>query len=269
MGALHEGHLSLAHHARRECDRVVASIFVNPAQFAPTEDLARYPRTFESDVDLLAKMGVDAVFAPAVQEMYPAGIVLDVSKQTGTFVEVKGKSHQMEGMIRPHFFRGVATVVAKLFNIIQPTTAYFGQKDGQQCAVIRSMVRDLCIPTEIAICETVREPDGLAMSSRNRYLSEEERFVAPVLYKALESARHLYSRGERKAAVLQQAAERVIKAESRVALEYVSIANPLSLDEEAEIGKDGAIMCGAIKVGKTRIIDNILLGLDVRGYGKN
>ncbi|KAJ3014387.1 UNVERIFIED_CONTAM: ATPase of 26S proteasome regulatory subunit 4, partial [Siphonaria sp. JEL0065] len=262
MGALHSGHLSLAKAAKKDCDKVVASIFVNPAQFAPTEDLDRYPRTFEADVKLLGSVGVDAVFSPAVQEMYPAGIVLDVSKQTGAFVEVKGKSHMLEGSVRPHFFRGVATVVTKLFNVIQPHKAFFGQKDGQQCAVIRTMVRDLLIPTEVVVCQTIREQDGLAMSSRNRYLSPEERQLAPVLYRALKAAEDLYVAGERNANVLTDAGNKVLK-ESGVPVEYLSVANSLTLEEEAgDVGKDGAMMSGAVRIGKTRIIDNILLGVE-------
>ncbi|ORY49145.1 Pantoate-beta-alanine ligase [Rhizoclosmatium globosum] len=253
MGALHQGHLSLAKTAKQDCDKVVASIFVNPAQFAPTEDLDRYPRTFENDVKLLSTVGVDAVFAPSVQEMYPAGITLDVSKQTGTFVEVKGKSHMLEGSVRPHFFRGVATVVTKLFNVIQPHKAFFGQKDGQQCAVIRTMSRDLLIPTEIVVCQTIRETDGLAMSSRNRYLSVEERETAPVLYRALRAAEVLFEGGERDANVLREVAGKILK-ESGVPVEYLS----------GKIGKDGAMMSGAVRIGKTRIIDNVLLGVEVR-----
>ncbi|KAJ3106419.1 hypothetical protein HDU97_006404 [Phlyctochytrium planicorne] len=253
-----------ARHARQGSDVVVASIFVNPAQFAPTEDLGKYPRTMEQDISLLQKVGTDVIFAPEVKEMYPSGIVLDVSQQSGTFVEVKGKSHQMEGMIRPHFFRGVATVVTKLFNIIQPTKAFFGQKDGQQCAVVRSMVRDLFIPTEVVICETIREPDGLAMSSRNRYLSEKDRNAAPILYKGLEAAQKQYLAGERRTSVLVDTAKAIIATEPHVKLEYVSIANPFSLAEEEVIGDDGGMMCGAVKVGATRIIDNVLLGVEVQ-----
>ncbi|KAJ3317866.1 pantothenate synthase [Blyttiomyces sp. JEL0837] len=197
--------------------------------------------------------------------MYPSGIVLDVSKQTGTFVEVKGKSHQLEGTIRPHFFRGVATIVTKLFNVIQPTKAFFGQKDGQQCAVVRSMVRDLLIPTEVVVCETVRESDGLAMSSRNRYLSPEERAVAPVLYKGLQAAKKLYDSGEKRTAVLLKECRSVIE-KAGVPIEYVSVSNSLTLEDEPEVGPAGAMMSGAVKIGKTRIIDNILLGVDVRTW---
>ncbi|KAJ3038027.1 hypothetical protein HDV00_001071 [Rhizophlyctis rosea] len=265
MGALHEGHLSLARLARQNNDKVVASIFVNPAQFAPHEDLSKYPRTVEKDIEMLGSAGVDAVFLPSVEEMYPAGIVLDVKDQQGTFVEVKGKSHQMEGSIRPHFFRGVATVVTKLFNITQPTRAYFGQKDAQQCAVIRSMVRDLWVPIEVVVGATVRESDGLAMSSRNVYLSQEERKTAPVLYKALSAGVTAYEKGMRDREELIRIAEEMIKKETRVSLEYLSLANPFSLVEEKVVGKEGAIFSGAIKVGKTRIIDNVLLGMEAHG----
>ncbi|KAI8616465.1 hypothetical protein BC830DRAFT_1117974 [Chytriomyces sp. MP71] len=264
MGALHKGHLSLAKTAKAECDIVVASIFVNPAQFAPTEDLDRYPRTFDSDVDLLSTVGCDAVFSPAVQEMYPAGITLDVKRQSGAFVEVLGKSHMLEGSVRPHFFRGVATIVTKLFNVIQPHKAFFGQKDGQQCAVIRTMARDLLIPTEIIVCRTVREADGLAMSSRNRYLNPAERDLAPVLYKALHEAEKLYLQGERDANTLRTTAMTVLEA-SGAPIEYLSVANSLTLEEEQGlVGADGAMISGAVKIGKTRIIDNVLLGVEVR-----
>ncbi|KAJ3287810.1 hypothetical protein HK104_008452 [Borealophlyctis nickersoniae] len=263
MGALHEGHLSLARLARKQCDQVVASIFVNPAQFAPTEDLSKYPRTVERDIELLTEAGVDVVFLPSVPEMYPNGIPLDVK---GTFVEVKGKSHQMEGSIRPHFFRGVATVVTKLFNIIQPTHAFFGQKDAQQCAVVRSMVRDLWIPTTIIVGATIREPDGLAMSSRNRYLSPDERAIAPVLYKGLSAGLDACETGVKDRKDLIEIIEKVIKAEPRVQLEYLSLANPFSLVEEERVGEDGAILSGAIRVGKTRIIDNVLLGVSTEKW---
>ncbi|KAJ3279612.1 hypothetical protein HK104_001303 [Borealophlyctis nickersoniae] len=266
MGALHEGHLSLARLARKQCDQVVASIFVNPAQFAPTEDLSKYPRTLERDIEMLTEAGVDVVFLPSVPEMYPNGIPLDVKVQQGTFVEVKGKSHQMEGSIRPHFFRGVATVVTKLFNIIQPTHAFFGQKDAQQCAVVRSMVRDLWIPTTIVVGATVRERDGLAMSSRNRYLSDEERAVAPVLYKGLSAGLDAYEKGVKERGDLMEVVEKVVSAEPRVRLEYLSLANPFSLVEESSVGTEGAILSGAIRVGNTRIIDNVLLGVSTQKW---
>ncbi|KAI9356537.1 hypothetical protein DFJ73DRAFT_823008 [Zopfochytrium polystomum] len=270
QGALHDGHLQLARRARNECDRVVTSIFVNPAQFAPTEDLDRYPRTLESDVKLLATAGADIVFAPTVREMYPAGISLHVGEQRGTFVEVKGMSHQLEGTIRPHFFRGVATVVTKLLNIVAPHATYLGQKDGQQCAVLRALVRDLHLPTAIVVCPTAREPDGLAMSSRNRYLSSEERAVAPWLYRALAAAEARFAAdraaggrgGGCDAAVLRDIATRMLGGVQGLAVEYVSVADPVSLEEiEGVIGEGGAMMSGAVRIGKTRIIDNVLLGV--------
>ncbi|KAI9090473.1 hypothetical protein DFS34DRAFT_372730 [Phlyctochytrium arcticum] len=268
MGALHEGHVSLAQIARKSCDKVVASIFVNPAQFAPTEDLSKYPRTWDSDVGKLADAGVDAIFYPSVKEMYPSGIVLDVKDQQGTFVEVKGKSHQMEGSIRPHFFRGVATIVAKLFNITQPTKAFFGQKDAQQCAVIRSMIRDLFIPTELVVCATVRETDGLAMSSRNRYLSPEERLKAPILYQGMSAAQAAYEQqGVVNRSDLVKIASDIIKGQDGV-LEYLSVADPFTLEELETIGQDGAIFSGAIKVGSTRIIDNVLLGISTERWAQ-
>eukprot|EP00842_Homolaphlyctis_polyrhiza_P005209 jgi/Hompol1/568/HPOL_002551-RA len=262
MGALHEGHTTLAGHARSSCNKVVASIFVNPAQFAPHEDLDKYPRTEEQDIKMLAAKGVDVVFAPPVSEMYPAGITLNVKEQFGTFVEVKGKSHQMEGSIRPHFFRGVATVVSKLFNIVQPTHAFFGQKDVQQCSVIRSMVRDLFFPIEIVVVETIREKDGLAMSSRNRYLSPAERAAAPILYQGLLASVNAFKSGVTDRKKLIAAAADVIGQEPGVQLEYLSIADPYLLEEVEDIdSSQGAILSGAVRVGKTRIIDNVLLGM--------
>ena len=266
MGALHQGHTSLAALARRQCDKVVASIFVNPAQFAPHEDLSKYPRTFENDLKLLGNENVDIVFAPDVPEMYPKGIPLQVDQQIGTFVTVQGKSHQMEGRIRPHFFRGVATVVSKLFNIIQPTRAYFGQKDVQQCSVVKSLVRDMHYPIQIVVGNTIRylilirEPDGLAMSSRNRYLSEDERKLAPALNAGLLAAQKEFDSGQRSRKCIIQACENVIK-DRKATIEYLSLAEPFSLSEVEEIGKEGAILSGAIVLGKTRIIDNILLGM--------
>ncbi|KAJ3273263.1 pantothenate synthase [Terramyces sp. JEL0728] len=262
MGALHTGHTSLAELAKSNCDVAVASIFVNPAQFAPHEDLNKYPKTLESDLDLLAKVNTNVVFVPSVAEMYPAGIPLQVDQQAGTFVQVLGKSHQMEGSIRPHFFRGVATVVTKLFNIIQPTHAFFGQKDVQQCSVVRTMVRDLHFNLKIVVAETKRELDGLAMSSRNRYLSPQERELAPILYKGMQAAIAAFGAGVRDRKELIRKAEQVILQEKNIKLEYLSIAEPLSLTEVETVGKEGAILSGAIKVGNTRIIDNVLLGME-------
>ena len=209
---------------------------------------------------LLAQVNTDVVLVPNVKEMYPSGITLQVKDQVGTFVTVQGKSHQMEGSIRPHFFRGVATVVSKLFNLVQPTHAYFGQKDVQQCSVIRTMVRDLLFPIEIIVGETMREADGLAMSSRNRYLSPEERAMAPLLYQAMLQGQDAFNQGVRDRQVIIDRMNQVINKEPRVKLQYWSLADPLTLSEVEKIG-DGVILSGALLVGKTRIIDNILLGM--------
>jgi pantoate--beta-alanine ligase len=252
--------LILAELARKECDIVVCSIFVNPAQFAPTEDLSKYPRTFENDVQMLQKSNVDVVLAPNVNEMYPAGIPLVVSQQTGTFVTVQGKSHQMEGSIRPHFFRGVATVVTKLFNIVQPTKAYFGQKDVQQCSVVKTMCRDLHFPIDIIVGDIIREADGLAKSSRNRYLNDSERKIAPALYSGMKETVKLFNSGVRDRNSLLRACKDKIHSLGGD-LEYLSLADPIDL-REVEMVASGAILSGAIKVGTTRIIDNVLLGID-------
>ncbi|KAI8899339.1 Pantoate-beta-alanine ligase [Globomyces pollinis-pini] len=263
MGALHEGHASLAELAKLNCDVVVASIFVNPAQFAPTEDLDKYPRTLDTDVALLGSKKTNVVFVPSVSEMYPAGIPLHVDKQVGSFVTVLGKSHQMEGSIRPHFFRGVATVVTKLFNIIEPTHAFFGQKDVQQCSVIRTMVRDLHFPIQIVVGDTIRESDGLAKSSRNRYLSPKERAIAPALYAGMKASVQAYQAGVRDRKLLIQAAELIIAEKSGgLKPEYLSIAEPFSLNEVDVVDDKGAILSGALRIGTTRIIDNVLLGMD-------
>lgn len=262
MGCLHEGHLALAKQAKRECDHVVGSIFVNPSQFAAHEDFGVYPRQLPEDLQMLAQVGVDSCFTPSVSEMYPGGGGgTDPFGKEGTFVEVKGKSAVLEGSIRPHFFLGVATVVTKLFNAVQPDIAFFGQKDVQQCVIIRQMVRDLLIPVTIRVCPTVREHDGLAMSSRNRYLSPTERLAAPILYKGLSEAlnQHFIGRGERRASKLIEVARSVIEKEPQATIQYLSIADGATLNEVETIGSNGAIFSGAIKVGKTRLIDNILL----------
>lgn len=196
-------------------------------------------------------------------EMYPAGIPLDVKKQVGTFVYVQGKSHQMEGSIRPHFFRGVATVVSKLFNIIQPTAAYFGQKDVQQCSVVRTMVKDLHFPIVIVVGKTIRETDGLAMSSRNRYLSPQDRALAPVLYQGMLESTQTYEAGNRDRESLIESAKKVIENNASVKLEYLSLADPIRLEEIDQVDESiGAILSGAIRMpGGTRIIDNVLLGM--------
>ncbi|WP_448605309.1 pantoate--beta-alanine ligase [Thermoflexus hugenholtzii] len=250
MGYLHEGHLSLVRRARAENDRVAVSIFVNPTQFGPHEDYARYPRDLERDLRLLEPLGVDLVFVPSVEEMYPPGFQ--------TWVIVEEVSRPLEGASRPGHFRGVATVVAKLFNILQPDRAYFGQKDAQQTVVIRRMVQDLNIPVEIVICPTVREPDGLAMSSRNTYLSPEERRAATVLFRALQAAKARYEAGERDAERLREAMREVIRAEPLARIDYVSVAHPETL-QELERVEGPALLSLAVYIGTTRLIDNIML----------
>jgi pantoate--beta-alanine ligase len=250
MGYLHEGHLSLVRRARAENDRVAVSIFVNPTQFGPHEDYARYPRDLERDLRLLEPLGVDLVFVPSVEEMYPPGFQ--------TWVIVEEVSRPLEGASRPGHFRGVATVVAKLFHILQPDRAYFGQKDAQQTVVIRRMVQDLNIPVEIVICPTVREPDGLAMSSRNTYLNPEERRAATVLFRALQAAKARYEAGERDAERLREAMREVIRAEPLARIDYVSVAHPETL-QELERVEGPALLSLAVYIGTTRLIDNLML----------
>ncbi|KJE96409.1 pantothenate synthetase [Capsaspora owczarzaki ATCC 30864] len=262
MGCLHQGHLSLMRQAKKDSRAVVASIFVNPSQFAANEDFDKYPRQDKDDLAMCAKEGVDLVFLPEVAEMYHGSTGTDAFGKVGTFVEVRGKSQLLEGSVRPHFFLGVATVVSKLFNIVQPTTAFFGQKDVQQCVILRQMVHDLFMPLNIRVCPTVREKDGLAMSSRNVYLSPEERAIAPIMYRGMQAAlnEHYLKRGERSAAALREVVRQVIATEPSVTIQYISIADGNSLQEVDTIDdKNGAILSGAIKVGKTRLIDNILL----------
>ncbi len=250
MGALHEGHISLVKTARAQTDFVVASIFVNPLQFGPNEDLAKYPRTFERDCQMLEAEGVDAVFAPTPEEMYP--------KNAATFVEVEGLPQKLEGRARPTHFRGVTTVVAKLFNIVQPDRAFFGQKDAQQVVIIQKMVRDLNLDIDIVVCPIVRERDGLAMSSRNRYLNEDERKQALALYHALTRIQTEADRGERSAAKLMETGKSVISGEAQVRLDYLEIVDRASLDPVADISR-GALVAIAAYIGSTRLIDNILL----------
>ena len=259
MGALHAGHLSLVNQAARENSLVVLSIFVNPAQFAPHEDLDRYPRPLESDLAKVKETGcVDVVFLPSANELYPGGITLEVSKQSGAFVTVLGLSHQLEGSIRPTFFRGVATVLTKFLNVVRPDVMYLGQKDVQQSIVVRRMMRDLCFDTELRVGATVREPDGLAMSSRNVYLTPIYRRKATCLIRALRAVEEGYRHGERNCATLRQCARQVIDDESGVETEYVSIADPQTL-EELDVLKSGAVVSAAVRLGKTRILDNIII----------
>lgn len=250
MGFLHEGHLSLVARARTECAAVAATIFVNPTQFGPNEDLSRYPRDLPHDLQLLEAAGVDLVFAPQAAEMYPAGF--------DTAVEVGGVTGVLEGAIRPGHFAGVATVVAKLFNIIQPSRAYFGQKDAQQSVVIRKLVRDLDMAVEIVVAETVREADGLALSSRNSYLTVEQRAAAPVIFKGLQKSAALFAAGERDAQILREIVRRTIAAEPAVTIDYVSVADPQTLRELAVV-EDRALVSTAARLGATRLIDNLLL----------
>jgi pantoate--beta-alanine ligase len=251
MGALHEGHLSLVRAARAASDVVAASIFVNPTQFGPNEDLAKYPRTFERDCELLEREGVALLFAPAVEEMYPAGAV--------TWVTVEGLSDKLDGRSRPGHFRGVATVVAKLFNIVEPDAAFLGQKDAAQVAIIRRMVRDLNLAVEIVVCPIVREADGLAMSSRNAYLDPEQRKQALVLHRALLRVQSLVDAGERDAAKLVAAGRAEFAGEAAVRLDYFEIVDPETLDAVEDISR-GALVAVAAYVGSTRLIDNLVIG---------
>ncbi len=250
MGALHLGHLSLVRSAKTFCDVVAASIFVNPTQFGPNEDLAKYPRTFERDRELLEREGVDLLFAPSVEEMYPAGAV--------TWVTVEGLSDKLDGQSRSGHFRGVATVVAKLFHIVEPDAAFFGQKDAAQVAIIRRMVRDLNLPIEIVACPIVREADGLALSSRNVYLDERQRKQSLVLRRSLQRVKDMADAGERNAAKLAAAGRAEIAAESSVRLDYFAIVDPNMLDPIEEVSA-GTLVAVAAFVGNTRLIDNILI----------
>ncbi len=252
MGYLHEGHLSLIRQARAECPAVAVSIFVNPTQFGPREDFERYPRDMDRDLAMLEREAVDLVFAPTRAEMYPEGY--------GTYVVLPAADEVLEGAARPGHFRGVATVVCKLLNIVQPTRVYFGQKDAQQTVVVRQMVRDLNIPTTIVVLPTVREADGLAMSSRNTYLTPEERQVAPAIYRGLRAAKERYLAGERNAEALRQAVIAVLDAEPLLRPEYVSVADPITLRELERVGEQGALVSLAVRLGSVRLIDNVVLG---------
>ena len=251
MGYLHAGHMALVDRARRENDVVVVTLFVNPTQFGPEEDLARYPRDVKRDLGLLRKAGVDFVFVPDASEMYPDGF--------SSHVTVEGLSDKLEGAFRPSHFKGVATVVAKLFNIIPADRAYFGQKDAQQAVVIRRMARDLNFRHHIVVVPTVREPDGLALSSRNVYLNAEERQSALVLSRSLFLAREMYEKGERNAREIRSAMRAMLEAEPGVKTDYVTVCDPQSLEELDRI-EGPAMVALAARVGKTRLIDNLVLG---------
>jgi pantoate--beta-alanine ligase len=251
MGALHEGHLSLVRAAKAQSDFVIVSIFVNPLQFGPKEDLSKYPRTFESDRALIEKEGVDLIFAPSDEEMYPRGAV--------TYVYVEGLSERLDGGSRPGHFRGVTTVVSKLFHIAEPDKAFFGQKDAAQVAIIKRMVHDLDLPVDIIVGPIVREPDGLAMSSRNTYLDATQRKQALVLSRSLRSVEHAFRRSEKRAAMLEAAGRQVLAEEPGVRLDYLAIVNPDSLGPVAE-AVPGTLVAVAAYVGTTRLIDNAILG---------
>jgi pantoate--beta-alanine ligase len=248
MGYFHEGHLSLMRRAKAECDLCVVSLFVNPTQFGPSEDFQRYPRDFARDAAMAESVGVDLLFAPEVEEMYPEGYQ--------TYVEVTEVTRRLEGAARPGHFRGVATVCTKLFHIVQADRVYFGKKDYQQLKVIQRMVRDLNIPTEIVPCETVREPDGLAMSSRNVYLKPDERQAATVLYRALCAGRDAILAGERDAKKVQALVEQVIATEPLVKTEYVDVADAETLEPLTDLRGEVVISLAA-RVGVARLIDNI------------
>lgn len=250
MGALHEGHLSLVRAAKAQCDLVVVSIFVNPLQFGPTEDLAKYPRDFDRDRDLLQKEGVDLIFAPSVEEMYPAAAV--------TYVTVEGLSGKLCGGSRPGHFRGVTTVVSKLFHIVAPDRAFFGQKDAAQSTIIRRMVRDLNMPVEIVVSPIVREPDGLAMSSRNAYLDTEDRKSALVLHRSLVAVAESFKHGERDVQALIKAGKQTFAQQTSAQLDYFEIVDPETLDPVSDLSR-GVLVAVAAFVGKVRLIDNIAL----------
>jgi pantoate--beta-alanine ligase len=250
MGYLHEGHMSLVHAAKAQADRVVMSIFVNPLQFGPNEDYERYPRDLERDQKIAQEAGVDALFVPSVQEMYP--------RANATTVDVHGITDVLCGASRPGHFRGVATVVTKLFQIIQPDLAFFGQKDYQQVAVIRTMVEDLNIPVAIVSCPIVREADGLAMSSRNVYLSPEERNQALSLYRSLQSAQRLVDQGERDVSRIESEVRHIISEQPLADIDYVEIRDTHTLAKLHRIDKE-ALLALAVRFGKTRLIDNCIL----------
>ena len=258
MGALHEGHLSLVREARRMCDVVVVSIFVNPTQFAPGEDFERYPRDLTKDTTILADYNVDYIFAPPPEEIYPKGFA--------TYVTVEGLSDQLEGAARPGHFRGVATVLTVLFHIVRPDFAYFGQKDAQQALIIKRMVRDLAFDTEIVVLPTIREESGLALSSRNAYLSGEDRRAATILYRALSRAEAAYLSGERSARKLAEGVRAEIEREPRARLEYVSVTDADTLERLEKLDDRSVLIAVAARIGQTRLIDNILLNKQ-RGTG--
>ena len=253
MGALHEGHLSLVRRARTDNGTLAVSIFVNPTQFGPQEDIHAYPRDLERDLALLKELGTDLVFIPQPDDIFPAGF--------DTWVKVERVASRLEGASRPVHFQGVATVVTKLFNIIRPDTAYFGQKDAQQVQVIRRLNADLNLGVEVAVLPTVRELDGLAMSSRNARLDPQEHQAALVVYRSLSLAQRMHREGERRAGAVREAMQELIRAEPTVQLDYVSIAHPETLDE-LDLIQEHALVSLAVQIGKTRLIDNVVLGAE-------
>jgi len=250
MGALHRGHLALIERAKRECSPVIASIFVNPKQFGPSEDFTKYPRTFESDKEKLEQAGVDSLFAPEAADIYPQGF--------STYVNVEGLSERLEGRSRPGHFRGVATVVMKLLQIVQPNFAYFGRKDAQQSRIITQMARDLNLDSEIVVCPIVREPDGLAMSSRNAYLNAEERKAATVLHRALDAAKSELAAGVRDALQLQTRLRRKLDSERLATVDYMEIIDAETFEPVVRVSKSSYIVL-AVFIGKTRLIDNLYI----------
>lgn len=252
MGALHEGHLSLVSLARRHAPRVVSSVFVNPTQFGKGEDFGRYPRQPEEDARLLEAAGCDLLFLPEVETIYPDG-----AERHGTFVDPGGPAEGLEGAMRPGHFRGMATVVLSLLNLVQPDVAVFGEKDAQQLAVVRRMVRDLHLPVEIVPGPTVREADGLAMSSRNRYLSPEERAAAPVLYRSLEAARRALKEGERRADEIRRRMREVLESEPLARVEYAEVVSAGTFQPVESIVKGSIVIPLAVRIGGTRLIDNV------------
>ena len=248
MGALHRGHASLIARAKRECSPVIASIFVNPKQFGPNEDFAKYPRTFDSDCETLQHAGVDALFAPEAAEIYPKGF--------STYVHVEGLSEKLEGRSRPGHFRGVSTVVMKLLEIVQPHRAYFGRKDAQQARLITQMARDLNLDSEIAVCPIVREPDGLALSSRNAYLNAKERSAATVLHAALQAARQELESGDRDARHLEATLRRKLDSEPLAAVDYAEVVDAETFETVARANRACYVLL-AVFIGKTRLLDNL------------
>ena len=250
MGALHEGHLSLIRRARKDCSRVYVSIFLNPTQFGPNEDLSKYPRTFDADVEKLTAAGADVLFAPDSKEIYPAGF--------RTYANVEGLSEKLEGKSRPGHFRGVATVVLKLFEIVQPQFAFLGRKDAQQVRILQQMTRDLNLNVEIVVCPIVREPDGLAFSSRNTYLAPEERHAATALYRALDEARRAVDAGARDVAQIRASILKFLSGEAMARVDYAEIVDAETFEPVARIGARSVYILLAVYFGKTRLVDNLL-----------